>query len=224
MDGILDRPFYFIVVLRGERFRHYFLEYCLPSLLSPGNLPALSTRQPSKFLIATTPADWVALESSPIFRVLQRYVSPELIEIPPCPPGRSGCEHMGVGHKSACEIAFRDAAYATVLTPDCMLSDGTIARLQQLACSGCQLVVAAALRFGEEPFLAHLRNMGLLPGQSRSESGTHLMITGRQMAYAAVNGCTTKRLPTSGMRPVFSSSFRPPGGGCPAKMAFCFTV
>src|SRR5580704_9946579 len=45
MDGLLDRPFYFIVVLWGERFREYFLEYCAPSLLSPGNLPALSTRQ-----------------------------------------------------------------------------------------------------------------------------------------------------------------------------------
>jgi hypothetical protein len=188
MDNVLDRPFYFIIVLWGERFREYFLEYCLPSLLSPGNLPALSTRVPSKFLIATTKADWVALQSSPIFSVLQRYVSPELIEIPPCPPTRSGCEHMGIGHRRACEMAFRDAAYATVLTPDCMLSDGSIKRLQQLAHAGFQLVVAAALRFGEEPFLGELRSLGLLSDQSRSERGLPLIITGRQMAHAAVNG------------------------------------
>ena len=37
----LDRPFYFMVVLWGERFRNYFLDYCLASALSPGNIPAL---------------------------------------------------------------------------------------------------------------------------------------------------------------------------------------
>ena len=188
MDGVLDRPFYFIVVLWGERFREYFLEYCIPSLLSPGNLPALATRQPSKFLIATTAADWAAIQSSAIFSALQRYVNPEVIEMQPCPPERSRYEHMGIGHKRACEMAFRDAAYATVLAPDCMLSDGTVASLQRLALSGCQLVVTAALRFGEEPFLGHLRHMGVIPDASRSETGTPLIITGRQMAYAAVNG------------------------------------
>jgi hypothetical protein len=85
-------------------------------------------------------------------------------------------------------MAFRDAAYATVLTPDCMLSDGSIKRLQQLAQAGFQLVVAAALRFGEEPFLGELRSLGLLSDQSRSERGLPLIITGRQMAHAAVNG------------------------------------
>ncbi len=194
MDGALDRPFYFIMVLWGERFREYFLEYCLPSLLSPHNLPVLSTRQPSKILIATTATDWAVIEASPIFHQMLRYISSEFIELPPCPPERSAYEHMSLGHKLACEMAFRDAAYAAVLTPDCMLSDGTVARLQQLACSGCQLVVAAALRFGEEAFLGQLRNMGVLPVANRSESGAPIIITGRQMAYAAVNGLHSEAL------------------------------
>jgi hypothetical protein len=40
---VLDREFYFIVVLWGERFRTYFLEYCVPSLLSAKNIPSLRT-------------------------------------------------------------------------------------------------------------------------------------------------------------------------------------
>lgn len=194
MDGVLERPFYFIVVLWGERFRDYFLDYCVPSMLSSGNLPALSTRQPSKFLIATTAADWAAMESTPVFRAMARFVGPEFIEIPPCPPGRSVYDHMGLGHKLACERAYRDAAYATVLTPDCMLSDGTIARLQELARSGYQLVVAAALRFGEEPFLENLRNVGALPRRDRAGPALPLVITARQMAYAAVNGLHSETL------------------------------
>jgi hypothetical protein len=187
MNGVLDRPFYFIVVLWGARFRDYFLDYCVPSLLGPGNLPALTTRQPSKILIATTSADWAALEASPIFAVLQRYVVPTLIEIPPCPPERSSYDHMGLGHKLACEMAYRDAAYTTLLTPDCMLSDGTVARLQQLALSGCDLVIVPAVRFGEEPFFAQLKNLKLLPEIRGSQSGAPLVISSRQMVYAGVN-------------------------------------
>src|SRR5208282_1900176 len=111
MHTSLERPFYFICVLWGERFREYFLEYCLPSLLAPGNLPALSTRSPSKFLIATRPEDWAAIEATAVFRAVARYVTPVFIEIPPCPPERSGCQHMGTGHRLGCEMAYRDKAY-----------------------------------------------------------------------------------------------------------------
>jgi hypothetical protein len=188
MDVSLDQPFYFVVVLWGERFRNYLLEYCLPSLLAPGNLPALSTRRRSKLLIATTSADWAVMQASPVLREVSRYLDLELVEIPPCPEDASAFDHMGVGHRRACDLAFRDGAYAAVLTPDCMLSDGSIARLQQLALEGCQLVVAAALRFSEEKFLGNLRDAGALAAGPRGEHATPLAITGRQMARAAVNG------------------------------------
>ena len=61
-----------------------------------------------------------------IFQSLKRYVEPVFIEIPPCPPDRSGCQHMGVGHSIACEMAHRDKAFAAVLTPDCMLSKAVL--------------------------------------------------------------------------------------------------
>jgi hypothetical protein len=157
-------------------------------MLSSGNLPALSTHQPSKFLISTTAEDWAVIKSSPVFAAMQRYVGAELIEIPPCPPDRSSYDHMGIGLKLACGRAFHDAAYAMVLTPDCMLSDGTIRRLQELAGTGCQLVVAAALRFGEETFLGQLKSMGALPDTRQNGGAQPLTITGRQMSYAAING------------------------------------
>src|SRR5271163_3301927 len=70
----IDRAFYFIVVMWGERFRSYFLQFCLASLLSPGNLPALDPSRRSKFLIATSPDDWAAMRRSEMFRRLERYV------------------------------------------------------------------------------------------------------------------------------------------------------
>ena len=194
MPAPLDRPFYFIVVLWGEQFRKYFLDYCVPSLLSPGNLPALNTSRPSKFLIATRPQDWAVMAETRIFQSLKRYVEPVFIEIPACPSDRSGCQHMGIGHSIACDIAHRDKAFGTVLTPDCMLSDGSVARLQELARNGTELVLTAALRFGEEPFLARLREQGLLTDEDRAKTGTPLVIPGRQMVYAAVNGLHSETL------------------------------
>jgi len=157
-------------------------------------LPALNTSKPSKFLIATRPEDWAAMAETKIFQSLKRYVEPVFIEIPACPPDRTGCQHMGVGHRAACGMAHRDKAFAAVLTPDCMLSDGSVARLQELARNGTELVLTAALRFGEEPFLAHLREQGVLTDEDRAKSGTPLVIPGRQMVYAAVNGFHSETL------------------------------
>ncbi len=190
----LERPIYFIIVFWGERFRDYFLRYCVPSLLSPGNLPSLSTKSPSKFLIVTRPDDWTAMQAAPIFNALSHHIEPVYLEIDACPPGRTGCQHMGLGHRLACELAHRDKAYATIITPDSMLSDGSVARLQELAQSGTQLVLTAALRFGEEPFLGNLREMGALPQATSGNSDLPAVISGKQMAHAAVNGFHSETL------------------------------
>jgi hypothetical protein len=188
------RPFYFIIVLWGERYRNYFLELCLPSLLAPGNIPALTPSRSSKFVICTTPQDWTAIKATPIFRKLEALLDVAFVEIPPCPPERSGCEHMNIGHKLACNMAFHDKGLALILTPDCMMSDGSMARVQALSESGVRLVLTAALRFGEEPFFADLNSQGLMPAQSLRDSGEPLALTGAQMVHAAVNGMHSETL------------------------------
>jgi hypothetical protein len=182
---MLDRPFYFILVLWGERFRNYFLDLCLPTLLSPRNLPTLATRARSKFLFCTRPEDWAAITAAPIFRLLERHVEPVYIEIPPCPPGVSGCVHMGIGHRRGCELAYEAKAYPFVLTPDSIFSDGTIARLQELALAGVQLALVPALRFAEEPLFDELRQAGISP-VGRAGRAEPIAIRNRDLARMAL--------------------------------------
>jgi len=182
---MLDRPFYFIIVLWGDRFRNYFLDLCLPTLLSAGNLPSLTTRPRSKILICTRPDDWATMKAAPIFAVLERFVDPIYIEIPPCPPNVSGCVHMGIGHRRGCELAYEAKAYPFVLTPDSIFSDRTIARLQELAIQGVQLVLVPALRFAEEPLFDHLREIGIVP-HNRSGVVEPITITNRQLVRVAL--------------------------------------
>jgi hypothetical protein len=200
----LKRPFHFVVVLWGQRFRDYFLDYCLPSLLSSGNIPSLSTSTPSKFVIATRPDDWAVIKATAVFQQLERYVVPLLIEMPVCVAGKNVYEHMGIGHKIALEMAHRAKAYTMVLTPDCMVSDDTVSRLQDLARKGIELVLAPALRFGEEPFLAHLSAMGVLGSDGRRDRPEGLVATGRQLVAAAVNGLHSETLSYEWAAPYFA--------------------
>jgi hypothetical protein len=182
---MLERPFHFIVVLWGERFRNYFLDLCLPTLLSPRNLPALRTRQPSKFLICTRPEDWAALNAAPVFRLLEQHVEPVYVEIPPCPAGMEGGVHMGTGHRRGCELAYAAKAYPFVLTPDCIFADGTIARVQELAIEGVELALVPALRFAEEPLFEHLQQAGISP-HGRAGIAAPITLANRELARMAL--------------------------------------
>jgi hypothetical protein len=181
------RPFYFVVVFWGETFRNYLADYCLPSLLAPGNIPVLGGGK-HKFIFCTTPHDWEAIGATGIFATLRKHIEPHFIEIPPAPAGRSGCEHMGVGHKLATQMAHRDGAYGVFLTPDMMVSDGTVASLRKHAQAGTRVVLVAALRFGEEPLFRHLAELGALKkGGYLSEEATPLCITSRKMVNACIH-------------------------------------
>src|SRR5262245_11064508 len=182
---VLDRPFYFIVVLWGERFRDYFLDLCLPTLLSPGNLPALSTRQRSKFLVCTRPEDWAAMRVSPIFQLLEKFVDPLFFEIPAPPPETAACVHMGIGHRRGCEMAYDVRAYPFVLQPDTIFSDGMIARLQKLASQGVELALVPALRFAEEPLFDRLRQIGISP-RDRKGIAEPIVLNSRQLVHMAL--------------------------------------
>src|SRR3712207_2982469 len=98
------RPIYFIVVCWGERFRHYLTDFCPASFLPPTTIPSLPGGHRNKFSFGTPTADWVALQETAILKTLERYVDRHHIAIPSPPSGRSGCEHMGIGHRLAAEL------------------------------------------------------------------------------------------------------------------------
>ena len=158
-------PFYFNVVCWGAEFRDYLLTLLVPSLLAPGNIPALENRAESRFLIATTDEDWAALQDEPMFRRLCEVIEPLHVPMPAPQPGMSGHEKMllmSKGHRQITNTIFEARANGVFLTPDLVLSDGTCIRLQELARDGYDVVLCAALRFEQEGCLAGLRAAGFL--------------------------------------------------------------
>lgn len=179
------RPFYFFVVVWGDTFIKYMTDYCVPSLLAPNNLPALPKNPNNKFIFCTTKDDWRKLQENVNFQNLANYIQPCFIEISLPPAGVSSCEHMGIGHKLATNMCFNDKAYGIALTPDLILSDGTIKNVAQHALNGKQIVYCAALRFEEEGIFAGLKALNL---------PQPLTVTGRQLVQIGVKAFHSQTL------------------------------
>jgi hypothetical protein len=197
------RPIYFIVVVWGERYTDFLLNFCIASLLSPNNIPAL-LNSGNKFLIATTDEDWERMQHRAIFKLLKTYVEPVFLRIPPCPDGLSPCTHMGLGHKLATQIAYEHRAYGAILTPDVMLSDGTVSAMQRHAVNGVEVVLTAALRFGEEPLFDHLKQLGIIAdGCPLEDKGLPLVATSRQLVWASLRSFHSESLRYEWQKPYF---------------------
>jgi hypothetical protein len=151
-----ERPIYFIVALWGATFRELFLKLLLPSLLAPGNIPALVNKSGARFLIATTRSDWNAMQEAPLMALLRSHVEVVLIEIPEVAPGEDKYLIMTRAHKLAADSAIEGKAFGMFLCPDTLLSDGTVKSLQERAAAGAKVVLVAAFRHDQESFLAEL--------------------------------------------------------------------
>lgn len=141
------RPFYFLVTFWGDRFRDWFCQYTLPSLLAPNNIPALKHRKYCQFLICTTRDDWKALNRQPIFRKLRKIINVVFLENEEAFVGEHKYPRMSRGHKKLADACFQYSAIAININPDSLYPDGCIAELQRLASEGKAVVLCAAIRF-----------------------------------------------------------------------------
>src|SRR5262245_25223165 len=127
--------FCFMLVVWGERYRRYFSDYCLPSLLAPNNIPCIANKRDSKFAIATTPEDWAELTKLDVFKLLKSHIEPVLLELQPftavdpemmeMSSGHKKMLVMSSGHKKLSNCAFATRSFGININPDSIYSDCT---------------------------------------------------------------------------------------------------
>lgn len=210
------RPFYFSAIFWGAVYRGYFTDLLLASLLSPNNIPALDRRRGSKFLIAAPAADWEAVQDHPMLRRLRAYAEPEWLNLEVSPDDHRMDRKMlamSRGHRLIASRAFDDRAYGVFVTPDLILSDGSVAAMERFAEAGKKVVLAVAIRYQHEPVLAELEQGGYLkPGQP-------LAIGPRDLMHVALRHLHSETLryeyeaPWFGASPVSVYWQVPDGGG-----------
>lgn len=166
MTGNAPQSYYFLLSYWGDEFRDYLCRLALPSLLAPGNIPALRDKSSARLLIATTEDDWRKLNDESIFQAIAKEIVVEFLFNPPGDPPVHKYVRMSRGHAMLAERCFRDKAIAININPDSIYPDGCIAEAQRLATGGAHVILCVAVRFEMDGVERELSARGLLqPGR-----------------------------------------------------------
>lgn len=152
------REINFGTVYWGTAYRHYFLDYCLPSLLAEGNLPALS-RGGHRFLICTGDEDWTATKSHPAFLRLEEHMRCERLDFDPPANDESTMRAMSRGHKALAALMFDRRVFGSFVYPDTIYADGAIGEIGRLAAAKWAVVLALCPRFATTELLAEIDSL-----------------------------------------------------------------
>lgn len=166
-----------VIVVWGTWHSHLFAQYCLPSLLAPGNLPALAARHILTLRILTTEADVAKLEA-----VVNRYSMPCRVEVTAVSneTAPSATLHQR-GWLQAVEDAEQDNAFLAVVHPDTMWSNGSFTDLARRIDRGADVILKAILGATSESLLPELQSRYPDAG-----NGEPLAFSGRELVAMGV--------------------------------------
>ena len=116
-----------------------------------------------------------------------------------------------------CDVAARDKVYRVFVCPDFVFSDGTIARIYQVALERAEAVLSLVTPLTKTSlFFKMLAQMGLLSERSARDTGIPIVLSTAQVAALAMNAmhwgsCASM----NGKLRIFVGTPRPPGGRFP---------
>jgi hypothetical protein len=146
----------FVVAVWGEQYVSYFLQICLPSLLTTGNLLGYS-RDDAELDIYTTYEDAPAFHDSPAIKALAACMN---IRISKATVARDDIIHdarhelMTTLHKRALDRSDELDSAIFFISPDTVVADGTLMHLRQLLLSGKRMIMVGAMRVSQSGFIA----------------------------------------------------------------------
>jgi hypothetical protein len=131
----------------GHRFIRQFLDFCLPTLLAPGNIPALAEKLPCTFLLMTTAEDLPLVTAHPAWHRLEGVCRTETRLI-----GNPEGEGSAITLTRAYTRAVREAGAAMLdtcfifLVADYIVAEGSLAAVLARVESGASAVLAGNLQ------------------------------------------------------------------------------
>lgn len=141
---------HYVMAVWGRRYCQTLIDIVLPTLLSPGNLPACRHRATSVFKFQTLPEDAVWLAGQPLVARLRELIEVEFDVIHPedraCITEESAYDAMSVFHRHAIRQAIPEGAHMVFMTADAIVSDGSFRALERYAEQGADCVVLCGVR------------------------------------------------------------------------------
>lgn len=143
----------------GESFINAFLELSLPTLLAPGNIPALANEFAVTFVFLTRLSDREVFEASPAFQRLQQYCAVEFISI----NDLIVCGNYSTTLTYAFDRAIRATGaamldtYFIFLTSDYIMADGSMRGLMRYIKKGYSGICAGNYQVIQEKLEPYLK-------------------------------------------------------------------
>ena len=145
-------PMVFVCAVWGEDYVRRWLDWSLPSLLSPGNLPAC---RPERFVVVTRPGDWRAMQGHPAFKALCQITQ---VCFPDTGMDFDGRDDMTAAHQLGLRWAkgFADDPAICFLNADLIVADGTYATVRRHLEAGKRAVLTQGISVNEAKFTTGL--------------------------------------------------------------------
>ena len=147
----------FVTCFWGERFRRYFLEYFISSLLAPHNLPHLSTKLNAELRVYVPKEDWVKVQKDTRINQIKKFVKLTHSEIQTPTFDENKYAIMSSCHLDAAKIAMDEKSACVFLCCDSLLADGFIKEIAGKL-DDYPVVLAPAIRHSAEALLPLVEN------------------------------------------------------------------
>ncbi|WP_316187591.1 MULTISPECIES: hypothetical protein [unclassified Bradyrhizobium] len=146
------KSFTIIVPVWGAAHVARFLEWALPTWLSPRNLPALAGRGPVELMLLTSARDFAAIESSPITELLRESCNLRLVAIDDLIPGGISTVTLTLAFTRGVNLAMQaDSARRIIfLNGDFLLTDGSLLSIAKRFEAGQKVLLCSSVRVREE--------------------------------------------------------------------------
>jgi hypothetical protein len=159
----------------GSAYLRQCLDICIPSLLAPGNLPALAAALPTTFVLSTRGRDMPWVRAHPAWRALAALCEARLDDIDPLLSQASSVVLTLAYARAirAAAAAARDTGFV-FLVADYVMADGALLHVMQRLRDGADAILAGNFQIA-------LESARGLRAAARSEDGEALSIAPRAL-------------------------------------------
>lgn len=141
------------VAVWGDAYLDSLEHFTLPSLLAPGNLPALQASGDIRLVIFTNEAGAARLAKMPVLVAARAFATVDIIPFPSALSVRPEIyKLMSALHLACMEIAKATQAHFCFIPPDLVFSHNLLERVDQRMQAGAEVVFVPGLILQMEPF------------------------------------------------------------------------
>ena len=133
-----------LVPVWGYRFVLQFLEFCLPTMLAPGNVPAMALALPTRFVLLSRESDEELIRSHPTWIALQKFCTAEVAFIDDLITDGNHTATITLAFARAIRQmgeAMTDTGFVFVMS-DYLFADGALRTLANCFLNGASGIVA----------------------------------------------------------------------------------